>query len=79
MKRLSRLKNRTFAERHIGRVVPVLFEQGLGNGEPISGWTDNYLRVSLGQPSRAYRVPSGLSEVRIDEATDEGLRGRLVG
>ena len=78
MKRLSRVKNRTFAERHVGQVVAVLFEQGSGNGEPVSGWTDNYLRVTLQQPSSAHGVPSGLREVRIDEATDDGLRGRLV-
>ena len=50
LKRLSAEKHRRFAERHVGRVVDVLLEPARrGGAARIGGWTDNYLRVDLGE------------------------------
>ena len=50
LKRLSAEKHRRFAERHIGQVVEVLLEPARRGGTArIGGWTDNYLRVDLGE------------------------------
>ena len=50
LKRLSAEKHRRFAERHVGRVVEILLEPARRAGTArIGGWTDNYLRVDLGE------------------------------
>ena len=50
LKRLAADKHRSFARRHVGRVVDVLLEPSRRGGTArIGGWTDNYLRVDLGE------------------------------
>ena len=50
LKRLSTEKHRLFAQRHVGKVVDVLLESARRGGRGrIAGWTDNYLRVDLGE------------------------------
>ena len=46
MLRISEEKMRTFASQFIGTVRPVLLEHGKP-GTPMSGFTDNYLKVSV--------------------------------
>lgn len=41
---LSEAKHRAFYERYVGTVRPVLWEHGK-DGEPLHGFTDNYIRV----------------------------------
>ena len=49
LKRLFREKSRSFRERHVGRVMPVVVESSRSRGKaPLCGWTDNYLKVNLG-------------------------------
>ena len=81
LKRLSRDKSRSFRERHVGQVVSVLLEQGVGaeEHEPVSGWSDNYLRVTLQEPASARALPSALVDVQLLAATEDGLLGNLVG
>jgi threonylcarbamoyladenosine tRNA methylthiotransferase MtaB len=76
LKRLSRSKNQTFRETQLGKVVGVLFEsrKGKANGNP-TGWSDNYLRVRLCGES----VSAGIRQVQIQDLTEDGLLGELVG
>jgi len=76
LKRLMQGKNRDFRERHRGRVLPVLLENGRRGGESlISGWSDNYLKVELGSGSAESRI----ADVRITDLTTDGLQGVLAG
>jgi threonylcarbamoyladenosine tRNA methylthiotransferase MtaB len=73
LKRLSREKNRSFREAHLGRTVAVLLEEGARGemGYP-AGWSDNYLRVEVeGAGGRA-----GMTRVRITDLTEHGLLGK---
>jgi threonylcarbamoyladenosine tRNA methylthiotransferase MtaB len=50
LKRLMAEKHRRFCAAHVGLEMQVLLEQGRRGGAPrIGGWTDNYLRVDLGE------------------------------
>jgi len=72
LKRLSADKGREFRNRHLGKVMEVLVEDGRGGAVARrSGWTDNYLRVEL--PADA--PPKGLIEVRITGLSADGLVG----
>lgn len=77
MLRVSDEKWQAFAERFIGTVRPVLLEHPRGNGKPMAGFTDNYLRVEVADaaPSLDNRVV----DVEITEhiSGTETLRGRL--
>jgi threonylcarbamoyladenosine tRNA methylthiotransferase MtaB len=79
LKRLSREKSRSFRERHVGRVVSVLLEQGVDHHEPVSGWSDNYLRVTLQHLPSARPLPCAPADVLVCAASDDGLLGHLVG
>ena len=67
LKRLFREKSRSFRERHVGRVMPVVVESARSKGAArLCGWTDNYLKVNLGTgepgaPMEHVRV-TGLNE-----------------
>ena len=75
LKRLSAEKHRRFAERHVGRTVEVLVEPARrGGGARIGGWTDNYLRVDLGEGEADAR----LEPVEITGLDGDGLRGVLA-
>jgi threonylcarbamoyladenosine tRNA methylthiotransferase MtaB len=75
LKRLSRDKNRSFRESHLGTEVLALLERD--EREPMcrSGWTDNYLRVEVpeGPPE------PGLGRIRITALSEAGLVGRWLG
>lgn len=47
MLRLSEAKWAGFANRFVGDVRPVLLEHPQGEGKPMAGFTDNYLRVEV--------------------------------
>lgn len=47
MLKVSESKWSDFAERFIGSERPVLLEHPRGNGRPMAGFTDNYLRVEV--------------------------------
>ncbi len=75
MLRLSEAKWAEFASRFSGTVRPVLLEHPQGEGKPMAGFTDNYLRVEvdgatpdldntivpvvLGKPDAAQELMSG--------------------
>ena len=70
LKRLSAEKHRRFAERYVGRVVDVLLEPARRAGAArVGGWTDNYLRVDLGE---------GAADARIEPATITGMDGNVL-
>ena len=72
LKRLSGEKNRHFALRHIGQVVDVLLESTRrGGAARVGGWTDNYLRVDLGEGEAEARV----EQIEITGLSDNGLTG----
>ena len=76
LKRLSAEKHRRFAERHIGQVVDVLLEPARRGGiARIGGWTDNYLRVDLGEGE----VDPRLEPVAIAGLGDSALIGIRAG
>ena len=72
LKRLAAEKQRRFARRHVGQTVDVLLEPARRGGTPrIGGWTDNYLRVDLGEGEAETR----LEPVEITGLGEDGLTG----
>ena len=72
LKRLSAEKYRRFAEGHVGRTVEVLIEPARRGGVArIGGWTDNYLRVDLGEGE----ADAGIEPVEITGLDGDGLAG----
>lgn len=50
LKRLMRDKQQAFRVRHVGKTLPVLIETSRrGERLHLAGWTDNYLRIELGE------------------------------
>jgi len=75
LKRLMRDKQRAFRERHVGKTLPVLLEPSRRNGRVyLAGWTDNYLRVELGEGE----AREGFVNVHIVAAEGDQLRGEPV-
>ena len=75
LKRLSAEKHRRFAERHVGRTVEVLIEPARrGGAVRLRGWTDNYLRVDLGEGEGDARI----EPVEIIGLDDDGLVGTFA-
>ena len=75
LKRLSAEKHRRFAQKHVGRTVDVLVEPARRGGTArIGGWTDNYLRVDLGEGEADARI----APVEITGLDGDGLKGVLV-
>ena len=73
LKRLAADKNREFRQRLVGTEAQVLLETSRRSGmNHLTGWTDNYIRVSL--PARNC-VPSGLETVRVVGLSEDGLVG----
>jgi threonylcarbamoyladenosine tRNA methylthiotransferase MtaB len=76
LKRLMGDKHAAFRQRHVGRIMPVLLETGRrGDTSQVSGWTDNYLRVELGEGDAS----AGVENVRIVAAADGVLVGERLG
>lgn len=72
---LSRIKSRTYHERHIGRTMRVLFEKGKRDGFSI-GLTDNFMRVAITAPDND--DPAGtMQNVTITGVADGLALGRL--
>ena len=75
LKRLAADKHRSFARRHVGRVVDVLLEPSRRGGTArIGGWTDNYLRVDLGEGTTDAR----LEPIAVTGLTENGLIGTFA-
>ena len=75
LKRLMRDKQRAFRERHVGKTLPVLLESSRRKGSSyLAGWTDNYLRVELGEGE----AQEGIVDVHIVAAEGDQLRGECV-
>lgn len=75
LKRMMRDKHQAFQARHVGVTLPVLLETSRnGQSTRLAGWTDNYLRVDLGEGEDA----SGLVDVRICALRGEQLLGERV-
>ena len=82
LKRLSAEKQLRFAERHVGRVVDVLLEPARRGGVArVGGWTDNYLRVDMGEGDVAASIEpveitgmdcGSLTGVRVSERRTHG-------
>lgn len=78
MLKLSEAKWTAFAERYIGTVRPVLLEHPQGNGRPMAGFTDNYLRVEVA--GAVPELDNTIVSVRLlaFDASSEILQGELV-
>lgn len=75
LKRMMRDKHQAFQERHVGATLPVLLETSRnGQRTRLAGWTDNYLRVDLGEGEDA----SGLVDVHISALRGEQLLGERI-
>jgi threonylcarbamoyladenosine tRNA methylthiotransferase MtaB len=74
MAELSRLKRLTFAARHIGSTLPVLFESGKIDGLRV-GTTANFLKVAV--PSEG-DLSNHLRHVLITGASDRWAVGQLT-
>ncbi len=78
MLRLSESKWKNFADKFIGTVRPVLLEHPQGNGKPMAGFTDNYLRVEV--TGAGPSLDNTIAQVRllsVDPAS-ETLTGELI-
>ena len=71
MLELSERKQRAFTERYVGSVRPVLLEQGRP-GQPMHGFTDNYIRVNVRPDERLANrvVPVRLERMCADLSVD---------
>lgn len=79
LKRMMRDKQQAFRERHVGRTVPVLLETSRhGQHTRLAGWTDNYLRVELGEGEAKDVVGGGVEDVRIESLRGDQLIGKRV-
>lgn len=75
IKRLMRDKQQAFRERHVGMILPVLLETSRrGERTHLAGWTDNYLRVELGEGE----AESSVEDVHIFSLRDGHLLGKRV-
>lgn len=79
MIRLSDEKWKAFAESFIGSERPVLLEHPRGNGRPMAGFTDNYLRVEVNGAVAA--MDNTIVPVRITGVNPESetLQGEING
>lgn len=68
MLELSDAKLRAFSERFLGTVRPVLLEH-TRPGHPMSGFTDNYLKVEVDAPAS---LDNTVVNVRLDSLSDDG-------
>lgn len=65
---ISERKLADFSRRFIGTVRPVLLEHA-HDGHPMSGFTDNYLRVHVDAPAS---LDNHIVDVRLDRLSDDG-------
>ena len=79
MMRVSERKMHAFAQQYVGTVRPVLLEHGR-DGEPMSGFTDNYLKVSVQAPASLDNkiVPVRLVEITTNEMGDVTVNSELA-
>ena len=68
MLRLSEEKLRDFMQSFVGKVRPALLEHAKP-GHPMSGFTDNYIRIQMDAPAR---LDNTIVNVRLDSVTDDG-------
>lgn len=80
MLHVSERKMEAFARQFLGTVRPVLLERGRP-GEPMSGFTDNYLKVSVDAPHNLDNtiVPVRLISLIPTEIGDCHIKAELVG
>lgn len=76
MLRLSEEKLRNFMQGFVGQVRPALLEHAKP-GHPMSGFTDNYIRIQVDAPAR---LDNTIANVRLEAVTDDGeaMRATLV-
>ncbi len=76
MLRLSEEKLRDFMQGYVGQVRPALLEHAKA-GHPMSGFTDNYIRIQVDAPTQ---LDNTIVNVRLDAVTDDGeaMRATLV-
>lgn len=76
MLRLSEEKLRDFMQGYVGQVRPALLEHAKA-GHPMSGFTDNYIRIQVDAPAQ---LDNTIVNVRLDAVTDDGeaMRATLV-
>lgn len=68
MLKVSAEKLKTFSTRFLGTVRPVLLEHSRP-GEPMSGFTDNYLKISVDLPGE---LDNTIVNVSLDRLSDDG-------
>ena len=73
---LSEEKLRDFMQGYVGQVRPALLEHAKA-GHPMSGFTDNYIRIQVDAPAQ---LDNTIVNVRLDAVTDDGeaMRATLV-
>ena len=75
LKRLMRDKQQVFRQRHVGKTLPVLLESSRrGERSQLAGWTDNYLRVELGEGEG----DSAIEDVHITSIDGDRLFGKRL-
>jgi len=78
MREVLRQSSLAYRQRFIGKVASVLWEScdevGV-NGWRLHGLTDHYIRVEACSPQPLWNQ---ISRVRLQQMTDEGLRGVIL-
>jgi threonylcarbamoyladenosine tRNA methylthiotransferase MtaB len=78
LRRAAALKRRQFHERHVGRVMGVLFEDPRPGLWP--GYTDNYIRVAVDDRQAEGRdLANRIGRVQLDRVCADFVSGTLVG
>ena len=72
---LSNRKWTEFAERFVGTTRPVLLEHPRGNGRPMAGFTDNYLRLEVEGADAS--MDNTIVPVRLTGVEGEIVKSRL--
>ena len=78
MLKLSEKKWEQFARQFIGSVRPVLLEHPQGDGKPMAGFTDNYLRVELPDATPELDNTIVMARILSVDPENETLQGELI-
>ncbi len=75
---LSLRKWTAFAEKNVGTARPVLFEHPRGEGLPMAGFTDNYLKVTVDNALPEMDNRLGTVKILSADPATESLKGILL-
>lgn len=76
MQRVADASQQRFAQQHIGRTLNVLYEEQTNETGVWSGYTDNYIRVTMRSREN---LGNRIVRTRLVECVEDGVRGEIDG